>query len=71
MYLSSAEQVGQDSIQYIYKDVEETVNLPITIEPRVMPDVVSAEPEHLNVGNEGYLHVKVQNVGSETGKATL
>jgi hypothetical protein len=70
-YLSSAEQIGQDSIQYIYKDVEKTIALPVSIEPRVILDVVSVEPEYLNVGNEGYLHVKVQNVGSETGESTI
>lgn len=70
-YLSSAEQIGQDSIQYIYKDAVKTIDLPVSIEPRVILDVVSAEPEFLNVGNEGYLHVKVQNVGSETGESTI
>jgi len=62
-YLLNAEQHGQDSITYTYKDVNETVDLPVRIRPEVYVSVESFETEHLNAGNEGYLVMQVKNTG--------
>jgi len=62
-YLRSAEQHGQDAISYYYKDVEETISLPIRIKPEAFLSVESLLTEHLNAGNEGYLSLRIQNTG--------
>ena len=62
-YLRSAEQHGQDAITYYYKEVEETISLPVRIKPEAFLSVSSLATEHLNAGNEGYLSLRIQNTG--------
>jgi len=52
-YLREAEQYGQDSITYLYKDVNETIGIPVKIKPVAILTVESSSAEHLNAGNEG------------------
>lgn len=66
-YLYQAEQFGFDTIQYTYKQVTEDVEIPIKIKPIISIEVLSAAAEHLNVGTEGYLNLKIKNTGSEDG----
>ena len=66
-YLYQAEQFGFDTIQYTYKQVTEDVEIPIKIKPVISIEVLSAAAEHLNVGTEGYLNLKIKNTGSEDG----
>ncbi len=70
-YLSSAEQQGQDSITYIYKDNDETISLPVKVRSDVYLGIISATPEHLNVGNEGYVTLKVRNAGYEDAESAI
>ena len=70
-YLYTAEQYGTDAIQYYYKNVNETVNIPITIKPRVQIKVVSTAIGQLNAGTEGTVQVTVKNTGDEDGKKTV
>jgi hypothetical protein len=70
-YLESAEQYGTDTIQYYYKEVNETVNLPIKIKPELKISVLSVTEEHLNAGTEGYITLEVKNVGHENGKNAI
>jgi hypothetical protein len=70
-YLYSADQFGVDTIQYYYKTVTENVTLPIKIKSDVSIDVLSATPEHLNVGTEGYINMKIQNTGSDFGTKSV
>jgi len=70
-YLYYAEQYGLDTIQYSYKTTDETVEIPIKIKPVVSIDVLSAVPEHLNVGTEGYIDMKIKNTGSENGTKAI
>jgi hypothetical protein len=62
-YLRNAEQYGQDSITYTYKEVNETVGLPVRIKPEAYVSVESFTAEHLNAGNEGYLVMQLKNTG--------
>ena len=62
-YLRTAEQYGQDSITYTYKEVKETIDLPITIKPEAYVSVESFSAEYLNAGNEGYLVMQLKNNG--------
>ena len=70
-YLYLAEQYGIDTIQYTYKTTDETVEIPIIIKPEVSINVLSAVPEHLNVGTEGYIDMKIKNTGSENGTKAI
>ncbi|MDP3522826.1 MAG: CARDB domain-containing protein [Hydrogenophaga sp.] len=70
-YLYTAEQYGVDTIQYSYKTVNRYVNIPIKIKPDVSIDVLSAVPEHLNVGTEGYVNMKIKNTGSDNGSKSI
>jgi hypothetical protein len=70
-YLYLAEQFGFDTIQYTYKHVTEDIGIPIKIKPDISIDVISAIPEHLNVGTEGYLSMKIRNTGSDDGTKAI
>lgn len=70
-YLSQAEQFGGDTIQYTYKQVNATIGIPITIQSDLSIDVLSATPENLNAGSEGYLSMKIKNTGSEDGSKAI
>jgi hypothetical protein len=70
-YLYQAEQYGVDTIQYTYKQIEESIEIPINIKSDVSIDVLSAVPEYLNVGTEGYLNMKIKNTGSEDGTKAI
>jgi hypothetical protein len=62
-YLYSAESDGQDNIRYYYKTVERELPLQLNIRPEVRLAVLSAVPEHLDVGAEGYLTLTLKNTG--------
>jgi hypothetical protein len=70
-YLYTADQYGQESIQYYYQKKNATIMLPVKIKPELKINVISAVPEHLNVGTEGYLNIRVINTGSESGKRAI
>jgi hypothetical protein len=70
-YLDTAEQYATDTIRYYYKTANATLVLPIRIKPDISIDVLSAEPDHLNVGTEGYINLVIQNTGTENGKNTV
>jgi hypothetical protein len=70
-YLAEAEQYGTDTIQYYYKEKNETINLPIKIKPELKISVLSTTAEHLNAGTEGYITLEVKNVGHESGKNAI
>jgi hypothetical protein len=70
-YLYTAEQLGVDTIQYNYKTKLVNLSIPIKIKSDVSIDVISSIPEHLNVGTEGYLNMKIKNTGSEAGSKAV
>jgi hypothetical protein len=71
-YLREAEQYGQASIIYTYKEVKETIGLPVVIKPEAFLEIEDLTAEHLNAGNEGYLTLRVRNVGYvDAGSAIL
>ncbi len=70
-YLYTADQYGVDTIQYTYKTKNETLSIPIKIKPDISINVLSAVPEHLNVGTEGYVNMKIQNTGSDNGVKSI
>jgi hypothetical protein len=70
-YMYEAEQYGLDTIQYYYKEKNETFSLPIKIRPELKISVISAEAEHLNAGTEGFVTLVVKNSGHENGKNAI
>ena len=70
-YLYQAEQYGVDTIQYYYKTKNEILLIPIKIKPDISIDIISAMPEHLNVGTEGYIDMKIKNTGFEDGSKAV
>jgi hypothetical protein len=70
-YLYQAEQYGGDTIQYYYKTKNETLLIPIKIKADVSIEVLSAVPEHLNVGTEGYIDMRIKNTGFEDGSKAV
>jgi hypothetical protein len=70
-YLYQVEQYGDDTVQYYYKSVNDIVSLPIKIKSNVQIDVLAVDTENLNVGNEGYIILKVKNTGHEDGKKSV
>ena len=67
-YLASSDQAGTDNIQFNYKSVTETFPITIKIKPQITIEVLEAVPENLNVGGEGYLYLKIKNIGFEDGR---
>jgi hypothetical protein len=70
-YLYNADQYGVDTIGYTYKTQLENITIPIKIKSDVSIDVLSAIPEHTNVGTEGYINMKIKNIGSEDGSKAI
>jgi hypothetical protein len=70
-YLYQAEQYGVDTIQYTYKTTDEIVEIPLKIKSVVSIDILSAVPEHVNVGTEGYIDMQIKNTGAENGSKAI
>ncbi|MBP1929796.1 hypothetical protein J2741_002392 [Methanolinea mesophila] len=66
-YLAHADQYGQDTLQYFYETRNVTLEFPLKIKPEIILQVVSAEPEEVNVGTEGFVHLVLENIGNEDG----
>jgi hypothetical protein len=70
-YLSSASQYTGDTMQYYYQSNDITLNIPITIKPGVTIDVLSAVPDHITAGSEGYINLKIRNTASVPGSQAI
>jgi hypothetical protein len=70
-YLWEADQYGTDSIQYLYREKNETLDLPVKIKPELQFSILSTSTEHVNAGTEGYLTIVVQNTGQEDEKNAI
>jgi len=68
----SAIQYQVDTFRYYYVTDNVTVPVTIVIRQEVLPEVVSAIPDHLVAGADGYINLTLKNVGSLDGtKATV
>jgi hypothetical protein len=70
-YLASAEQNGQDVIQFTYKNKTATIPLTLNISSEVTLAAVPAGGETLDAGTEGYLDLAVTNTGEENSSDTV
>jgi len=70
-YLYTADQYGVDTIQYTYRTQNVNITIPVKVKADVSIDVISSVTEHLNVGTEGYLNMKIKNTGSESGSKAV
>jgi hypothetical protein len=67
-YLYAAEQYGQDSLHYIYKQKVVNLDLPVHIKPKIIPDVNSVQADSVFAGSEGYITLNLLNAGNEDGR---
>ena len=51
----------------MYKSINQTVTIPITIKSVVQITAISINTQDLNVGNEGYVTISLKNTGYEDG----
>ena len=70
-YLDVAEHRDTDTVEYSYKTRTITVNIPVTIKQDLSIDVLTAVPEHLNAGTDGYIIMDIKNTGSENGTKSI
>ncbi|PKG33060.1 MAG: S-layer protein [Methanoregula sp.] len=70
-YLSSASQYNDATMEYFYQSEEITLDIPITIKPEAAIEVLSADPEHITAGADGYINVKVKNSGTAHGSQAI
>jgi len=64
-------QENSEFIQFTYNKMNQTFPITLKIKPEVKIEVLEATPETLNVGTEGYLHLKIKNIGPEDGKNAI
>ena len=55
-------------LNYQYKTVNESIDLPIKIKSEVQIAVLDVDAEDLNAGNEGYVNLTIKNIGYEEGR---
>jgi len=70
-YLSAFDQYGSDTMRYTYQTNLVTLNLPVTIKPVISIDVISAVPDGLNAGTDGYINLTLRNTGSDNGSKAV
>lgn len=70
-FLAHADQYGQDVLQYFYETKDVTLDIPFKIKPEIILEVISAEPEEVNVGTEGFVHLTLKNIGNEDGTGAV
>jgi hypothetical protein len=70
-YLSAFDQYGSDTMRYTYQTNLITINLPVTIKPVISIDVISAVPDGLNAGTDGYINLTLKNTGSDNGSKAI
>ena len=70
-YLSSTSQYNDATMEYFYQSKEITLDIPVTIKPEVAIEVLSAEPEHITAGADGYININVKNSGTSHGSQAI
>lgn len=70
-YVSSVSQDNNANMKYSYQTKELILQIPITIKPTIAIEIISAEPEHITAGSEGYIHLIVKNAGSADGSQAV
>ena len=70
-YLYNAEQYGDDTLEYRYKTVDTTIEIPVKIKKQVNIDVISSKVKDLNAGTEGYITLTVKNAGHDDAKKAI
>jgi hypothetical protein len=67
-YLNVQPQELGDTVYSTYNTVTDTIPITVNVKPTVTIDVLTAVPENLNVGTEGYLDLTIKNTGGIDGK---
>lgn len=70
-FLENADQFSGATLKNYYTPQKTTILVPIIIKPDVSVKVLSAAPESLSAGTDGYINMTITNAGSETGKKSV
>ncbi len=62
------DQGAADVFEFTYNQAKQTLPLTIRIKPQAKIDVIETVPEQLNAGSQGWLNVKIRNIGPENGE---
>lgn len=63
-------QEAADTFQFTYNEAEDILPITLRIKPQVKIGIIEAVPEQLSAGSQGYIHLKIQNMGPENGEMT-
>jgi hypothetical protein len=69
-YLRVINQEAADTFQFTYNDAVDILPVTLRIKPQVKIGIIEAVPEQLSVGSQGYIRLKIQNIGPENGEMT-
>ena len=67
-YTRVVDQEVADIFQFMYYQAEDTLPVTIRIKPHMKIDVIEVIPEQLSAGSQGYLYLKIRNLGPENGE---
>jgi hypothetical protein len=62
------DQGSADVLKFIYNEAEQNLPVTLKIKPQVKIEVMEVVPEQLNAGSQGWLNVKIRNIGPENGE---
>jgi hypothetical protein len=62
------DQETSDVFQFTWNKAEETLPIVIHIKPKVKIEVISAVSEQLTAGSQGWVNLRIRNIGPEDGK---
>ncbi|HVP93779.1 MAG TPA: S-layer protein [Methanoregulaceae archaeon] len=62
------DQDAMDVFQFTYNKAEDTLPVIIRVKPKVKIEVISAVPEKLTSGSEGWVDLRIRNTGPENGE---
>lgn len=68
--IDSVIQYQVDTFRDYYIQDNSTVLVPVVIKEEVLPEIVSAVPDHLIAGADGYLDLTIKNAGTLNGTKT-
>lgn len=57
-----------NTLSYVYKDINETVYVPLKVKPELQIEVTNVSTDNLVAGNDGSVALSVKNTGYEDGR---
>lgn len=64
------ENTAEPTVHNRYQQNHVTLTMPLVIKAEVIPQIISATPDHLITGSHGYVNLTLKNIGSLDGTKT-